>query len=76
MGKREVRIQRESDRARGTHILKGAEGEVRTQKESEQVRGTHALKSADRGNNSGHAQEGNQQGVLTNWRARKRDVRT
>lgn len=45
--KGKVRTQKESDRARGTHILEGIEGEVRTQRESEQVRNTHALESAD-----------------------------
>ena len=47
----QVRTQKGSDRARGTHILETAsEGQVRTRKESDQVRGTtHSLESESGG---------------------------
>ena len=47
-----VRAQKESDRARGTHILEThREGQVKTQKESDRARGTHELETESGGTN-------------------------
>jgi hypothetical protein len=46
---RHVRTPRQSERARGTHSLLGAEGQVRAPRESESAGETHSLSSADRG---------------------------
>src|SRR6266850_497712 len=66
----QVRTQKESDRARGTHRLESADG--RTSQDMERIRpseGHSQTGERRRTDKSGHGKKLNERGGLTNWRA-------
>ena len=72
-----VRSWKETDRARGTHILEMVEGEACQDMERNQLNERRSLSEDNRGRNlSGHGKKLTEQWALTNWGCqRKRLVR-
>src|SRR6267142_2391385 len=74
----QVRTQKESDRARGTHFLESADGRTSQDMERIQPSKGHSLPGEHRQTDkSGHGKNRTEQGALTDWRAQTdRQVRT
>src|SRR6266850_2159102 len=75
---RQVRTQKQTEQARGTHILESAEGETSQDTETNRASKGHSQTGECRGRDkSGHRYKPSKQGGLTNWRSqRERQVRT
>jgi len=75
---RQVRTQKQTEKARGTHILESAEGETSQDTETNRASKGHSPTGECRGRDkSGHRNKLSKQGALTFWRVqRERQVRT